>query len=144
MSEKQKQAVTFFDEGFNCAQSVIAPFLDGLHVDAPTALRMAGGFGHGLRSGEVCGALAGAAMVLGLRDGTDEPGDLAAKNACNAQTLELMRSLTAALGSCQCRTLIEDEALTARGSLTCPGCTRRACAAVIETAVAALEERGFA
>ena len=143
MSDKQKRAVELFDEGFNCAQSVIVPFVDALPVDASTALRMAGGFGHGLRVGEVCGAISGAAMVLGLRDGTDEPGDMAAKNACNAQTLELMRTLTATLGSCHCHTLIEDEALIARGSLTCPGCTRRACAAVIETAVAALEERGF-
>lgn len=143
MSEKQKRAVELFDEGFNCAQSVIAPFAGELGVDVSTALRMAGGFGHGLRTGEVCGAISGAAMVLGMRDGTDEPGDLAAKNACNAQTLELMRTLTAKLGSCQCRVLIQDEALTARGSLTCPGCTRRACAAVIETAVEALEERGF-
>lgn len=143
MSEKQKRAVELFDEGFNCAQSVIAPFADSLNIDVPTALRMAGGFGHGLRLGEVCGAISGAAMVIGLREGTDEPSDLAAKNSCNAQTLELMRTLTAQLGSCQCRVLIKDEALTARGSLTCPGCTRRACAAVIETAVAALEERGF-
>ena len=143
MSEKQKLAVERFDEGFNCAQSVLAPFVDTLGVDASTALRMAGGFGHGLRLGEVCGAISGAAMVLGLREGTDDPADATAKLSCNAQTLELMRSLTAALGSCQCRTLINDEALTARGSLTCPGCTRRACAAVIETAVAALEERGF-
>lgn len=143
MSEKQKRAVELFDEGFNCAQSVIAVFANDLPGDTSTALRMAGGFGHGLRSGEVCGAISGAVMVLGLREGSDEPSDQVAKAACNAQTLELMRTLTARLGACECRKLIVDEKLKARGSLTCPGCTRRSCAAVIEAAVEALEERGF-
>lgn len=143
MREKQKRAVELFDEGFNCAQSVIAAFTDELAGDASTALRMAGGFGHGLRSGEVCGAIVGAVMVLGMREGSDEAADQAAKAACNAQTLELMRTLTARLGACECRKLMIDEKLKARGSLTCPGCTRRSCAAVIETAVEALEERGF-
>ena len=86
--------------------------------------------------------ISGAAMVLGLRDGTDEPGDQAAKSACNAQTLELMRTLNARLGASVCREILLNEALCARGSLTCPDCTRRSCAAAIETAVAALEERG--
>lgn len=143
MSEKQKRAVESFDEGFNCAQSVIAAFAHELPGDTSTALRMAGGFGHGLRSGEVCGAIAGAVMVLGLREGTDEAADQTAKASCNAQTLELMRTLTARLGACECRRLIIDEALKSRGSLTCPGCTRRSCAAVIETAVDELEKRGF-
>lgn len=143
MSDKQKRAVEYFDEGFNCAQSVIAAFADELSGDPSTALRMAGGFGHGLRSGEVCGAIAGAVMVLGLREGTDEATDHSAKASCNAQTLELMRTLTARLGACECRKLIIDKTLHSRGSLTCPGCTRRSCAAVIETAVDELEKRGF-
>lgn len=143
MSEKQKRAVELFDEGFNCAQSVIAVFAHELPGDAATALRMAGGFGHGMRMGEVCGAISGAVMVVGLREGTDEPADQTAKAACNAQTLELMRTLTARLGACECRKLIVDEALKARGSATCPGCTRRSCAAVIEAAVEELEKRGF-
>lgn len=143
MSEKQKRAIELFDAGFNCAQAVIGVFSDELNIDISTALRMAGGFGHGLRSGEICGAFSGAAMLVGLRDGADDPGDQTAKNSCNAQTLELMRTLKARLGVCQCRDILVNEALKARGSVTCPDCTRRPCAAAIEAAVQALEERGF-
>lgn len=143
MSDKQQRAIELFDAGFNCAQSVIAVFAGDLGVDEATALRMAGGFGHGLRIGEICGALSGAAMTLALREGTDDPADQTTKLRCNDKTLELLGALKARLGACECREVITSEALTARGSKTCPDCTRRPCAAAIEMAVEALEERGF-
>ncbi len=60
--------------GFNCAQSIFAAFADRFDVSPELALRLAAPFGGGLsRKGQVCGALSGALMVLGLQYGTDQP-----------------------------------------------------------------------
>jgi C_GCAxxG_C_C family probable redox protein len=70
MSEAD-HAVALFDR-FNCAQSVFATCcpLDGLSKQM--CLAVAGPFGAGMgRMGEVCGALTGALMVLGVRDGQE-------------------------------------------------------------------------
>src|SRR5512140_2930835 len=63
-----------FARGFNCAQSIFAAFAPRLGVSSELALRVSAPFGAGLaREGEVCGALSGALMVLGLQYGQDRP-----------------------------------------------------------------------
>lgn len=65
MTEKEK-ALEFFMEGFNCAQSVFTAFSHRFGIDEDTAKRIAAGLGGGVgRQREVCGAISGAAMVLG-------------------------------------------------------------------------------
>ena len=51
--------------GYNCAQGVFAAFSDITGVSESDALRIAAGLGGGVRAGEVCGAVSGAALVLG-------------------------------------------------------------------------------
>jgi C_GCAxxG_C_C family probable redox protein len=56
----------------NCAQAVLTAFCEELGLDRNLALKMAQGFGGGMgRSGETCGAVTGAYMVLGLRYSRD-------------------------------------------------------------------------
>ena len=62
----QEQAVQFHGQGCNCAQSVLASFGKYTGLAQDTALRVAAGFGGGVRSGEICGAISGAVMALGL------------------------------------------------------------------------------
>lgn len=60
--------------GFNCAQSMLATFAPQLGVPIGLALRVAAPFGAGMgRKGQVCGALTGALMVIGLRYASEQP-----------------------------------------------------------------------
>ena len=52
--------------GFNCAQSVLCAFSDVTGLGRDDSLRLAAGLGGGVRSGEVCGAVSGAVLVLFL------------------------------------------------------------------------------
>jgi C_GCAxxG_C_C family probable redox protein len=62
-----KNVVTLFEQ-FNCAQSVFAACGPHEGLSEQTCLALAGPFGGGMgRSGEVCGAVTGALMVLGIR-----------------------------------------------------------------------------
>ena len=60
-------AVNKFKEGYCCSQSVLFSYAEQLGVSEDLALRLANGFGAGMaRRQEVCGAVSGAILVLGL------------------------------------------------------------------------------
>ena len=70
MTEKTDLADAYFERGYGCAQSVLGAFCRDYGLDEETALRIATGFGSGMgRLCEVCGALTGGFMVIGLKYG---------------------------------------------------------------------------
>jgi C_GCAxxG_C_C family probable redox protein len=81
MSKKSEQAAEFFSSGFNCCQSVFAPFAVEFGLDQAHALRLAQAFGGGMVSrGETCGAVTGSFMALGLKHGKSQAKDNDAKD----------------------------------------------------------------
>jgi C_GCAxxG_C_C family probable redox protein len=96
-----------FIGGYNCAQSVLFSFCEELGLDAETALKIACGFGGGMgRKGEVCGAVSGGVMVLGLKYGRGEKEERAQTDASYAKVRELIDRFSAKHGSCICRELL--------------------------------------
>ena len=70
---KEELAAQYHERGYGCAQSVLASFAGDYGLDEGLALRMATGFGSGMgRLCEVCGALTGAFMVIGLKYGKEK------------------------------------------------------------------------
>ena len=73
-------AYQYHQDGFNCAQSVVGAFQDLLGMDEKQAMAMAGGFGGGVGGShaELCGAVSGGVLVLGLltphTDSADKEG----------------------------------------------------------------------
>ena len=68
MSAKTEVAVEKFVSGYNCAQSILYAFGPDLGLEGETALKVATGLGGGLGvSGEVCGAVTGGILALGLK-----------------------------------------------------------------------------
>ena len=107
MSEHAELARKLFLEGYNCSQAVFCAFCDvtGLEMDA--AARMASSFGGGLgRLREVCGAVSGAALALGILRGYSDPGDYDAKKAHYARVQEFARRFREANGAIVCRELL--------------------------------------
>ena len=67
--EKKEIACNYFENNFNCAQAVFTTFAVEEGIPEELALKIATQFGGGCRKGEVCGAVSGALMVLGLKHG---------------------------------------------------------------------------
>jgi C_GCAxxG_C_C family probable redox protein len=87
-----EQATQLFAAGFSCSQAVLASRAEQLGLATETALKLSAAFGGGLgRQGEVCGAVSGALMVIGLENGHTTPEDKSAKE----HTYELTRLFTA-------------------------------------------------
>lgn len=73
IEERTAQALAFFEDGYNCSQSVFMAYSDIYGIDRETAAKLTSSFGGGMgRLREVCGAVSGMFMVLGLHyPGTD-------------------------------------------------------------------------
>ena len=106
----------WFEAGYSCSQSVLGVFADDFSLPHPTAMKLTTAFGGGLAGcGEICGALSGALMVIGLRFGRVIPDDFAAKEKTYESTLEILKSFESKHGSLLCRYLrIEDRSTPAR------------------------------
>jgi C_GCAxxG_C_C family probable redox protein len=62
-----------FMEGNSCSQAVACAFASSVGLDPLDAMRLASGFGGGMRIGGTCGAATGAVLILGLAfDGNDD------------------------------------------------------------------------
>ena len=72
MTHKEK-AMKIFYEKFNCSQAVLGAYAEEYGLTVDQAMKVAACFSGGVRKGEVCGAVSGAIMVIGLKygEGTD-------------------------------------------------------------------------
>ncbi len=110
MSEKKVNhgdiAVEYFNNNFNCSQGVFTTFATEMGMDEKTALMVATNFGGGARKGEICGAVAGALMVLGMKCGHCESDDVEGKKKAYRISEEFMNRFAEKNGSVVCRKLL--------------------------------------
>lgn len=67
-----EKAVAYFEEGYNCAQSVLLAMFEYWKGKNELIPKIATAFGGGIgRCGSVCGAVAGGVMALGIKYGTN-------------------------------------------------------------------------
>ena len=108
MKNKSDEAVAMMVAGFNCAQSVLGVFCRELKFDRETAMKLATGFGAGLaRRQEVCGAVTGGIMAIGLKHGRGADDGKPEAEHTYLLVGKLMERFAAAHGSCLCRVLLD-------------------------------------
>ena len=101
------KAAELFLEGFNCSQSVFTAFCDRFRMDEETAKRVSAGLGGGVgRMREVCGALSGLFMLLGLKEGYSNPKDTEGKKELYSKVQELAQEFREEFGSIICKELL--------------------------------------
>jgi C_GCAxxG_C_C family probable redox protein len=107
MSVRSEFAVSCFSGGFNCSQSVLLSHCEELGLEKETALKLACGFGGGMAlTGEACGAVTGALMLIGLAYGKFRPEDNAAKEKTYALAREFSERFRSMNGSINCTELV--------------------------------------
>ena len=106
MNERER-AIGLFKEGFNCSQSVFVAFSDRFGIDEETAKKISAGLGGGLgRMREVCGAVSGAAMVIGSIASATDGKDSESKQKNYELVREFSERFTKRNGSIICRELL--------------------------------------
>lgn len=107
MTDRSEKARQLFLQGYNCSQSVTGAFADLLEIDEKTLMMLSSSFGGGLaRLREVCGAVLGASLVLGLMFGYSDPKDYSGKSEHYKHVQEFARRFKEANGSYVCRELL--------------------------------------
>ncbi len=144
MGKRSDLAVRRFQEGRNCAQAVLSSFCPGLRLGGGAALRVACGFGGGMgRRGEVCGAVSGAIMALGLRYGGGKRGGRAAVERTYRKVRELARGFERERGALRCRPLLggcDLSTVRGHGRFRKRGLREKVCVPCVRTAARLLEE----
>lgn len=96
-----------FENGCNCAQSVLTAFTDLTGLTEAQSMKIASSFGGGMgRLREVCGALTGAFMVLGLLYADDHVPEHGAKSTHYERVQEFAAKFREQNGSILCRDLL--------------------------------------
>jgi len=109
-------AVSLFAQGFTCSQALLLAFAPRFGLDLSVAARIASPFGGGIaRQGKVCGAVAGAIMVVGLHAGNSTAEDRMTKEAMYERIRNLMAGFAAAHGTTECRQLTGYDLSTPEG-----------------------------
>ena len=101
MGAKEK-ATALHEQGFNCAQSVLGALGSYTGLDEKSALAVSAGFGGGVRCGEICGAVSGAVMALGLCNPHSEGDDAAARAKMAKLTMAMTRDFAEHFGCVRC------------------------------------------
>ena len=143
MSDKITSASNTMRGGFNCAQSVLSVFAEDLGLSKSDALRVAGAFGGGMACmGNVCGAVTGAFMAIGLVHAKTAETEDAEKAKGYALVRQFTEKFTARHGTLQCRDLINMELSTDEGmaKALASGVFATKCVMYVEDAVAILDE----
>lgn len=117
MSEKVEAAVACFREGFNCSQAIVSTWGGEFGLERETALRAAAGFGGGMGGlGEVCGAVTGALIVIGLKHGRTEAKDKETKEKNSSMVRAFAGRFRSRNGSLLCRELLGCDLTTPEGA----------------------------
>ena len=102
-------AAQLFLDGCSCSQAEMTAVCDLTGKDRSTALRLSAPFGGGIgRMREVCGAVSGMMMVVGLLYGFEPSEGSAAKSAHYHLVQELAEQFRQQAGSIICREILKN------------------------------------
>ena len=137
-----KKAADLFEKGYNCAQAVTVAFCDLIGMTEQQAAMAASSFGGGFgRQREVCGAVSGMCLVLGMLEGYHDPNDQQGKMEQYALVQKLCGMFREEAGSILCREILKNPDTLPKPELRTPEYyNTRPCARMVYLAADILEE----
>lgn len=94
-------------KGYNCCQCVLAAFSDCHGMDEAALLSLGGGFGGGAGTKELCGAVTGAVMTLGMLTPIDPADPAGGKKRSVALAREFQSRFRARFNALRCEELLQ-------------------------------------
>jgi len=140
---KEKVAIDLFQSGLNCAQTVVATFVEDLQIDLEFAKSISCAFGAGMgRLQETCGAVTGAYMVIGMHNSKKHSDNAERKSSSYSMVQEFSKKFITLRGSTNCKKLINCDLNTEEGMNHAKenGLFETVCEKCITDSIAILEE----
>lgn len=142
MSSSDKAAL-LMKNGFLCSQSVFAILSEELGIEHNLALKLATGLGAGIAGqGDICGAVSGAILAIGLKHGNHEASDVDSRNKTFFLSQELIQRIKAKHGCYTCKGLTGIDFTRPEGAKLAQesGVMEKVCFKVIKDTVQIVEE----
>ena len=98
-NSKVKKASEYYAGGWYCSQAILGAFCESYGLDRDTAYKISCGLNSGVRCAEICGAVSGAVLVIGLKYGNS-------KEICNHKTEEYIKCYKEKHGGVTCGYLL--------------------------------------
>ena len=108
MNGRAIEASEIYNSGMYCSQAVLGTFCEKYGMDKTHAFKISCGLNSGVRCADVCGAVSGAILVIGLKYGDD-------KAVCNMKTEEYIKTFKEKNSSIICRDLLGCDISTPNG-----------------------------
>jgi len=104
---KGEDAAELFRNGWSCSQAVVCAFAKDFGIDEMSALKLSCGLGGGMgHTGNTCGAVSGALMVIGMKYGRTTLEDLASKEKTYELAQQFMKEFRRRNHSITCTDLL--------------------------------------
>ena len=141
MSNASK-ATQMFQDGCACSQAVLGAFCEPLGLSHDEAMRIASGFGGGMKLGETCGAVTGAIMVLGLRHAEADCVTSAGRDKVSERVIQFVDRFKQRNDSINCPELLGCDIRTPEGKQQAreQNLFKTRCAQLVQDAAEILEE----
>jgi len=111
-----ERAVAFFDQDYACSQALLLAYTSDTEIDPSAAFRIAAPFAAGMgRLGGTCGAVTGALMVLGLKEGPNSVDDEDVREQLYAKIREFLTRFQERHGTILCCELLGHDISTSEG-----------------------------
>ncbi|HVP25733.1 MAG TPA: C-GCAxxG-C-C family protein [Methanomicrobiales archaeon] len=105
--DRADEAVAAFKRGLSCSQAIFSVYGKDLGIDPATAEKIASPFGAGVaKTGEICGAVSGALMVIGLTQKPEDIHDASSREKVYAKARRFIDEFTARNESVNCTELV--------------------------------------
>ena len=119
-----EKAIQLKNKNYNCAQAVFAAYADLFDIPEKAALQIPAGFGAGIGHTEnICGAISGAIMLIGLKNYKDF-GTLEAKEKIYQLSAEFVEAFEEIHESDNCEVLLD---LKEQKNIDCGDYIKTAC-----------------
>jgi C_GCAxxG_C_C family probable redox protein len=128
---KAEKAVNMLDSGFNCTQAIFSSFGTDNGINESHCVKIGELFGGGIAHlGNVCGAVTGALMVIGLKHGRTKSDDEKAREKSHILAKQFLFNFVEKNGTILCKELINfdistptkiQEARDKNVFINCPG-----------------------
>ena len=106
-TKRAEEAAEAFRRGLSCSQAILSVYGKDLGIDPETAVKIASAFGAGVaKSGEICGAVSGALMVIGLTQRLEDIQDASSREKVYAKARRFVGEFTARNASVHCTELV--------------------------------------
>ena len=102
-----EQAAAYHHRGFNCCQAVLATYSDLTGLSEQASFDLGGGFGAGAQTGELCGAITGAVLTLGLLTPVDPEDPVGSNRRTGKLAKEFQKRFQEKFGDLRCRPLLK-------------------------------------